>query len=449
MSLKVLPTKIVTAFSMITFSTTMAYLFPAVMYTDDYSFLGLKQLGPLFQSTWDMSQVNSPVYSVYIFFWLTSSIFMFQPIWFYLFFMSFCIWILITVTIVRISKTLDFPWTVLFPALFVTLFLLDRPSNQNIFWSVQAINSFVQHLIPILILTNWFLFRRIEKKLKTIFIDTIFVIVLFGFTGEIIIATIICLVVLLIQSKLREAHLIPLLWIGLLVVYLNLFSQGAKNRSLLLDRPDNLAEVMNRIEIFSSFLVKENSQVSLVFFLVSAGLGMFLKVEVPLEFLSRCLVLLIVLSVALCGVVVSAYQSTYHFVGLNMLIQLVMMFLGFNFSKFLISRINSEIKSEKSLKILISLLSLPIFVFISVSVSNNLVNTHSQSRAFVRYSIHLMSKVEPAAKIPVFTFRDSSNTGVIGPNIPAWKSFGLVSMDFADSGIQESINVLQRNSMQK
>ena len=444
-----LPTPIrksLSAPSIFIFAVIMALLFPAVMYTDDYYFLGLSHLGSLFQSTWALSQTNSPVYSVYALFWVISSIFISQPIWIYLACMSFFVWIVFTTTIARISKSLNFQSPVLFVALFMALFFLDRQSNQNIFWSVGAINSFVQHFIPVLVLTNWFIFRNIDKRFRTIITDAIVIIILFGFPGEILITTLFCTAILYVQSRSENFHLIPLFGFGLVMVYLNLYSQGAKNRTSLLSRPESLTQVIDRCNTYFSFLIKDSLQILFISFFAALGLGLLLKFTPVFTIQNRIFLLLSALVISLCGVSVSAYQSIYHFIGINFLLQLLAILLALKIAHFIKfhSKLNFRLNVVSRFSLIVIFVSFGLLI--SISATSNLVILHGQSAAFSQYSTRVLSNSTHSEAISKFVFRDSSNIGVIGPNIPEWKSFGLVSLDFVESGIQEAIRVLQAKS---
>ena len=253
-------------------SATMASLFPSVMYVDDYLFFGLKHLGSPIDAVTKISESNSPVYSVYLLFWITSFIFSNSPIHFYLYFMSFLFWVMFFYTIFRLANESMKNSKVIFVGVFLLLFLVDRPSNQNIFWSTQAIGSYIQHLLPILILFNWAIFRSGKSNRYKIFLDLGTGLLLFGFPGEVLICTVLYLAYLFVREKSSGIHLLFLIAFGFFIIFLNLYSDGARNRGAELNRPENLSDLLNRLFNFYEFLIIDN----FVFIPLSIAIGFLL-----------------------------------------------------------------------------------------------------------------------------------------------------------------------------
>lgn len=421
-------------------SAAMASFFPSVMYVDDYLFFGLKHLGSPLDAITKISQTNSPAYSVYLLFWTTSFTFSGTPIHFYLYFMSFMIWILFIYTIVRLGNEIMKNSKVVFVGVFILLFLIDRPSNQNIFWSTQAIGTYIQHLLPILILVNWIIIRSGKIKYQKILLDTGICLLLFGFPGEILICTLLFLCYLLVREKYSSIHLLLLIAFGFFVVFLNVYSDGARNRGVELIRPENLSDVLNRFFSFYNFLVADN----FVFVVISIAVGFLLGTIIEFKDTNsvtlKCSILLLSLIIAMSIVCVSAYQSIYHFIGINYLLQAISIIFGVK----LATRFNQyrDFKSGKEFYGRLLFLSLPVVMFTSVSIPQNIYWLHQQSHSFRVYANLLLNNGPQLEEFEAFIFTDSSSIGIIGPNLPKWQTYGLISLDFVDAGVEEAITVI-------
>jgi hypothetical protein len=427
-------------------SATMASLFPSVMYVDDYWFFGLKHLGSPIDAVAKISESNSPVYSVYLLFSITSFIFSSTPIHFYLYFMSFLIWVMFFYTIFRIANESMKNSKVIFVGVFLLLFLLDRPSNQNIFWSTQAIGSYIQHLLPILILFNWTIFRSGKSNRYKILLDLGIGLLLFGFPGEVLICTVLYLVYLFVREKSSGIHLPFLIAFGFFIISLNLYSDGARNRGAELNRPENLSDLLNRFFNFYEFLIVDNFVFVLLSIAVGFLLGIFIECKVTSSLIERCIILLLSLIIAMSVVCVSAYQSIYHFIGINFLLQAISMISGLKLAAWFCQY--RDIKFGKRKLNLITFLTIPVVVFIFAPLPQNISWLHQQSNSFLVYAELLLNNGPQLEKIEIYTFTDSSRIGVIGPNLPKWQSYGLISLDFVDAGVEEAITLITSKTNQ-
>ena len=429
------------------FSGSMAFLFPSIMYVDDYFFFGLKSIGSPITTIMRISETNTPAYSVYLLFWILSSFFWGLPIESYLHLMSFLIWAVIAYSLFRFAGEVAKNHKTLFVGIFLIIFLTDRPSNQNVFWSTQAIGSYIQHLLPVLILLNWVMFRAKNNKKINIIRDCIYCTLLFGFPGEILICTLLYILYLYFRKKSHDTHLLILSTLGVLIVILNLFSSGGKNRAAELNRPKNFEELFNRILTFYKFLLLDNFTFVLLCIALGFLLASFLNFRFNHSTLLNCTVLLSALIIALSAVCASAYQSTYHFIGINFLIQALSMACGTKIaSRLYLNRGFNLKKSERRPKNLFILLSLPIVLFVSFTLPQKVDWLYNQSHSFLIYSKMLLDNEAQNVKFKVYNFEDSSKLGVIGPNIPNWETYGLASLDFVEFGVEEAISVINKRS---
>jgi hypothetical protein len=425
-------------------SYIFADLFLPVLYTDDYWAIqaGHLETSPL-ETFSGIIGSTSPTYSVWIS-WISSSVvFGTVSTTSYAFCWGFINWYLLQVFAYR-----NFGIRIALMFLFVALFI-DPNSHQMVFWSLLAVNSFSQHLIPIIIFHFW-LRRTISsiQNSKFTLIEHFLFILLLGFPGEILLALFFTVSYLLLMNCRQAKKLFPIgiyLTLCAFMIIASRFSPGSENRAKLLDSPDSIDVVISRVSTFLLFFAKTVILQVILCIFIGFVLSCF---GTRARRISNCVASLTIqftsLFLGTLVVCVYAYQSVYHFVGLYVLGTALGLALGIEMNKATLMNIDT-----KTFPVIDRLaFSAVALVTCLIFSSTNLNYARSESERFWLY-IGVQKALRANSERLPHIFRDTQGNE-IGPNIPSWKSYSPFVFDYTDMGILDSyevwINGLRRDN---